>query len=356
MLGFEPRLNARSTLHPVSRGVARIASGRIFWTSRLAVLSVLLLSAVPVAISQQPAPPSPFPPPIRLEVSEVSISVTVTGPLGGFVKGLRSENFRVFDNGAPQPIISFLSDDDPGSVVLLLESGPGAFFNEANELRAAGRFLDSLPAAYRVAIVSYSRDPGLLLDFTSARPSAREALAAVNFKAGYTQLNLVDCLVSTLDWLAASPGKKTIVLLSSGIDTSADLNWPSARQKILASGVRILALSVTEEMRRPAKGKVLSREQRENLKYVKANFADADRGLRQLAEPTGGHVYFPKNAKDFDRAFSKIAESVSHEYRLTIAPTLPDGQLHSLNVKINRPWSSLDFRKGYFIPKSSANE
>ena len=322
----------------------------------LLVHPLLALSLAAPSYSQEVAPGVPFPPPIRIHVTEVSIGVTVTGARGSFIKGLHADDFRVFDNGAPRPIISFLSDDDPGAVVLLLETGPGAYFNGGNELRAAGMFLDSLPATYRVAIVSYSRDPALLLDFSSDKTVVRGALAAMNFKAGYSELNLVDGLVSTIDWLAALPGKKTIVLLSSGIDTSSRWSWPLAHQKILASGVRILAVSVTEEMRKPPKGKVLSREQRENLKYVQTNFADADRGLRQLAEPTGGQVYFPKNDKDFRRAFSKLAQSVCHEYRFSIAPAPPDGQLHTLNVKVNRPWSSIDFRKGYFIPNPSANE
>ena len=320
------------------------------------VYLLLVLSLAAPVYSQEIAPGSPLPPTIRVQVREVSIGVTVTGASGSFIKGLRPNDFRVFDNGAPQPIISFLSDDDPGLVVLLLETGPGAFFNGTNELRAAGSFLDSLPATYRVAIVSYSRDPGLLLDFTSDKAAARETLAAMNFKAGYSQLNLVDCVVSALDWLTALPGKKTIVLLSSGIDTSSHLTWPFAQQKILSSGVRILAVSVTEEMRRPTKGKVLSREQRENLKYVQTNFADADRGLRQLAEPSGGQVYFPKSEEDFGHAFSKIAQAIRHEYRFSIAPTPPDGQLHTLNVKVNRLWSSIDFRRGYFIPNSSTSE
>jgi len=335
-----------------ARGLLR----QVISSRTLLFLIALFLGVAPGVLAQQSTSLPPLPPPLHLQVSEVSVGVTVMGASGKFVKGLHADDFQVFDNGTPQPIIGFLSDDDPGLVVLLLETGPGAFFNGADELRVAGAFLESLPASYRVAVVAYARDPGLLLDFTSDKTAGRGALATMNFKAGYSQLNLVDCLVSTLDWLAALPGKKTIVLLSSGIDTSSRLSWPLAQEKILASGVRILAISTTEEMRSPTKRKVLSREQRENLQYVKANFADADRGLRQLAEPTGGQVYFPKNEKEFDRIFSRISQSVSHEYRISIVPTPPDGQLHTLNVKVNRPWSKIAFRKGYFIPNSFANE
>ena len=316
------------------------------------VLLLSLLGILPEALSQAPPPPSALPSPIQVRIREVSIGVTVTATGGHAVRGLHQSDFRVFDDGGLQPITSFLSDDDPGLVVLLLETGPGAFFNQANELHAAGIFLDGMPTNYRIAVVSYSRAPNLVLDFTQDKATARQALRAMNFKVGFSELNLVASVCATLDWLSSLPGKKTIILLSSGIDTTPHLNWPAAQQRIHASDVRILAVSVSEEIRKPAKGKVLSQEQPENLNDSKANFADGDRGLRQLVESTGGRVYFPKKDKDFDHAFSAIARSVGHEYRLSIAPTPPHGQLHALSVKVDRPFSSVDFRRGYFVPSA----
>jgi len=320
----------------------------------LAPALVLLSSFADCAYGQEPTPPPtplPSPTPIQVKVSEVNIGVTVIDAAGQSVTGLHPDDFRVFDNDVPQPVLAFLPDDDPGLVVLLLETGPSAFLNQGTELHAASKFLDSLPANFRIALALYSRAPSLLLDFTPDKATVRQALRSVNFMSGFLELNLVASVCATIDWLASLPGKKTIVLLSSGIDTSRNLNWPAVRQKIQASDVRILAVSVSEEIRKPPKHLVLSREQRESLKFVKTNLADADRGLRQLAEPTGGRVYFPKSDEDFDHAFSEIATSISHEYRLSIAPSAPEDQLHALRVTVNRPFSRVAFRQGYLIPK-----
>ena len=324
----------------------------------LRALSAFVFSLVGCAspiFSQEPIPSFPPPPPIHVTVSEVNIGVTVIGKNGIPVAALRRDDFRVFDNGAPQTIVGFLSDNDPGLVVLLLEAGPGAFFNQASELRAAGMFLDALPPNYRVALVSYSRNPTLLVDFTNDKTNVRQGLATMNFKAGYAELNLIASISSTIDWLTSLAGKKSIVLLSSGIDTSPQLDWPAVQQKLDLSDVRIIAVSVSQEIRKPAKDRVLSPEQRRNLNFAKTSFDDADRGLRQLAEPTGGHVYFPKQGKDFDRAFSEIAKSLSHEYRLSISPTSPDGQFHTLSVKVDRLFSNISFRRGYFVPPPPTN-
>src|SRR5215471_13567995 len=58
---------------------------------------------------------------IRSEVRLVLLDVSVKDPHGGFVTGLSAVNFRVFDNGSPQPITVFDSGDTPVTVGILLD-------------------------------------------------------------------------------------------------------------------------------------------------------------------------------------------------------------------------------------------
>jgi VWFA-related protein len=51
----------------------------------------------------------------------VLLDVSVKNPHGGFVAGLTAANFRVFDNGRPQPITVFDSGDAPVTVGILLD-------------------------------------------------------------------------------------------------------------------------------------------------------------------------------------------------------------------------------------------
>ena len=79
---------------------------------------------------------------IRVNVNAVDVGVTVRDSSGKFVKSLRREDFRVFDNGTEQPITGFLSIDQPAQVVLMLEAGPTAFFTRKDELQAAEHLLN----------------------------------------------------------------------------------------------------------------------------------------------------------------------------------------------------------------------
>lgn len=97
-----------------------------------------------------------------------------------------------------------------------------------------------------MAIVAYSTGPELVLDFTTDKTETQTALHRMNFMAGSGALNLASSVATTLEWLASEPGKKTIILLTSVVDTSPVATWQMIRQKIRASDVHILAVSMAE--------------------------------------------------------------------------------------------------------------
>jgi hypothetical protein len=79
------------------------------------------------ALAQVAGPLTPIDPPeqakfsgkaIRTEVALALVNVTATDPYGRLVTGLERENFRVFEDGIEQEIISFSSEDVPVSIGL----------------------------------------------------------------------------------------------------------------------------------------------------------------------------------------------------------------------------------------------
>ena len=294
--------------------------------------------------SQEPTPP------IRVTVNRVNVGVTVTDSSGHFISGLHREDFHLFDNGVEQPITDFLPIEEPAQLVLLIESGPAVLFLSKNHLLAADAVLATIAPTDRVAIASYSRNPQLLLDFTPNKAEARATLQNINFGIGYADLNLSSSLAAMIEWLAPLPGKKTIVLLSTGVDTSPEQNWQLIQQELNTSDVRILAVSLSGDFRKPAKRKRLSAQEHEDRTFVKQVFGEADHWLRDLSHSTGGRAYFPKNTKEFAHAYAEIAQLVRHEYSLAFAPPAADNQLHSLKVKAKHSWYQVDHRQAYLAP------
>ena len=314
----------------------------------LAVLFSLLLAASPSkAQSQQPTPP------IRVSVNRVNVGVTVTDSAGHFISGLRREDFHIFDNGVEQPITDFLPIEEPAQLLLLIESGPAVYFLGQDHFRAADTLLTSIAPADPVAVAAYSNAPQLILGFTPDKSTARLALQNLNFNLGFGELNLSTSIAATLEWLAPLPGKKTIVLLSTGLDTSPPETWQFVQQKLQTSDVRILAVSLSGDFRKPIKAKKRVTQNRAAQEAADAGFREADESLRQLSAATGGRVYFPKTPAEFQRAYAEIAQLIRHEYSLAFAPPAADGQLHSLKVKVKDPSYEVSHRQAYLAPAAN---
>jgi VWFA-related protein len=298
------------------------------------LVSILLLSPFRFQSQDATAPP----PGIRLNVDRVNVGVTVTDSRGRFIEGLRREDFHVFDNGAEQPLTDFLSIAEPAQLLVLVEAGPAVYFLESGHLRAASALLDGLSPDDRVAIARYDQASQLVLDFTSDKQAATAALDQLQFNLGFGQLNLSSSLAASLDWLARAPGKKAIVLLSTGLDTSSPAISQSLLARLQTTDVRLLAVSLGSELRnaRPS-GKTRRKKDQPTSDKAEAaaeEFDRADRHLKTLTEATGGRAYFPASTKDFTAVFADIAQLVRHEYSLAFIPPVRDGKIHGIEVRV----------------------
>jgi VWFA-related protein len=324
---------------------------------RNALFLVFTLLLAPLALPQQTAQP---PAEIRISVDRVNVGVVVTDSRGQFISGLRREDFHLFDDGVEQPITDFFTVDEPAQVLLLIEAGPAVYLLQGGHLQAIQSLLGGLVASDRIAIARYNDSPELILDFTPDKLAAAAALDQLRFNVGFGQLNLASSLATALDSLAHIPGKKSLVLLSTGFDTSP----PAAAQNLLArlksTDVRVLAISLGGELRgaNPVEKKRSKKDPppSDKAQIVAEGFAQADEALKAIAEANGGRAYFPKTTKDFAEAFTQIAQLVRHEYNLGFVPPTRDAKLHLIDVRVTNsdlPTPAayrIDHRQAYFAP------
>src|SRR5437899_6281306 len=108
--------------------------------------------------------------------------------------------------------------------------------------------LNGLSKDGRVAVVKYGDSPTALLDFTPDKQAAAAAFGQLRFNLGFGSLNLSSSVSKVLEWFAGVQGKKTIVLLSTGVDTSPVSEMALVMQQLRVSEVRLLAISLTGEL------------------------------------------------------------------------------------------------------------
>ena len=296
---------------------------------------------------------------IRVRVDRVNVGAIVADQGGHFVEGLLRGDFRVFDNGIEQPLTGFAAIEEPAQVLLLIEAGPAVYLLESGHLQAAHALLDGLSAGDRVAMVNYAEAPQAILDFTAEKQAAAASFGQLRFNLGFGSLNLASSVSKVLEWLAQVQGKKTIVLLSTGVDTSPSNEPEMVLQQLKTSDVRLFAISLTGGLQNPQPVKK-KKPSTNNSTQVAQQFEQADQLLKQMAESTGGRAYFPTNRNEFRSVYAEIAELVRHEYSLAFAPPMLDGIVHALEVRVdiplaptvNAPIASyrVDHRQAYLAP------
>jgi len=337
------------------RGTKRSRRRRLPATLAAAVLIALLRPAQaqqPDASAQQPAPGAAQTP-FRVSVERVNVDVAITDSRGKFVGGLRREQFRVFDNGAEQPILDFAPIDTPARVLLIVETSPAVYLLADEHQTAAFRLLDGLAASDYVAFAWYADALHPVLGFTQNKALVAQALAQLQFGLGFARLDLFDSLSSAITDILATPlpdaragGKTAIVLLSTGL---SDVQTEQARRKVSGqlqvSGIAVYTIALGGSLR-TTQGKTAGAQ------AASEAFAQADQDLRAIAESSGGIAFFPKTGKDIAAAYAEVAVTLRHLYSLAFAPAVHDGKVHALRVEVQdskRDWRILA-RPAYLAP------
>jgi len=290
---------------------------------------------------------------LSIQVEVVTVPATVTDAHGEFVRGLQRQNFRLWVDGAEQPVEYFAAEEEPAQVLVLVETGPAVFLLRREHLTAAATLIDGLGPADRVAIASYSDTLQLLLDFTTDKQQASNALGELGYGLGTAQLNFYDSLATAVGWMESSGTKRAIVVLTTGLDSSGEARWDSLAAKLQKSNVMVLSVALGEELRGPPKTSKKQRSATAPRSDAMGNFAEWDRALEGIATEAGGHAFFPKSAKDFTEDYRRIASLLRHQYSLGFAARVRDGGVHTVRVEIvddrGAPFDGKEKRPAYVV-------
>jgi len=298
--------------------------------------SLLMAASVPflgTLATGQDSPPKGQQP-IRVNVERVNVGVVVTDSNGHFVDHLKREDFHVFDDGMEQPLTNFATVDEPAQVVLLIEAGPAVYLLEEGHLRAAYTLLNGLAAGDRVALVKYSDAPKPILDFTNDKQAALAGVDHIQFNLGFGSLNLSSSLNKVLEWVAATKGKKSVILLSTGVDTSSPEESVELLRRLSSRDARTFAVSLAAGLQAAPQAKKKKGSQPVPDSNEK-QFEEANQLLKEIAAASGGRAYFPRSLNEFGAVYAEIAQLVRHEYSLAFLPPAQDGKFHSVAVQVS---------------------
>ena len=338
-------------------------------TGRFSLVAIIVLGlfSAPLGGAQKSA--SVQTPPLRSATELVRLDTSVLDQSGKFVAGLTVRDFRVLDNGIEQPVVFFSPVQTPAQILVMLETSPAVYLIQNEHIASAYALVDALAPDDQVALATYDATPHGILGFTENKSALLAALSQVQYTIGMGELNLYDSMSTVLDWLRSSTGKKALVLLSTGLDSSPPPDWDALVKKLRGDDIVIFPVALGGSLRgerdRKPKKKASRMDGKEESESSRADssevFARADAALLSLASITGGRAYFPKSANDFVPIYRQIAYELRNEYVLGIQPA-QDGQVHALSIEVinadklaipnpKTPGYRIFARAGYLAPK-----
>lgn len=275
---------------------------------------------------------------------QVTTRFTAVNKNGTFAAALSKDDIRVTQDNVPATIIALERQSNiTASVALLIDmSGSQERLFDATKA-AAIAFINSVLVSGKdaAAIGSFTGEAILEQELTGELDRARTAIQRLQFVPTSKNNTIftgksadraaqLSLLRSTAIWDAVlvackeifkqSPAsaKRSLVLLSDGVDTFSGTKLTEAAESAIAAGVTVYAIGFGDDY----------------------NFEGANKhDLRKLTERTGGKTFFPKKVADLQSIFKQIEQEIHNNYVVTYSPsdTIAKGLYRKIEIELINP-------------------
>jgi len=341
---------------------------RAFLVALVACFALAQEGTNPPVAPQAVQPPSQ--PPIRVQVNEVIVPVTVTDDRGRFVSNLDATDFRIQDEGKDQKIQFFSRErSQPVVIGFLLDMSNATRIHWKNFQDAAIEMvLNMLPGDKKFSgyLITYGNESQLLVNTTNDPEPIVEKLRKLKPGGGSALFDAVYMACTKRNVVDGEPfdPRRVLIIVGDGHDTASKKTLDEAIEIAQRNLVTVYAMSTV------------------SFGFTSTGSDD----LTRLAEETGGRVMYPLNdlykdvsgylstpsdegnyafkvgtggyaseiASGIFRAVAAIAGEVTTQYIIRYIPNVDDAKrnsktFHNIKVSVlNLPNVRIRARKGYY--------
>ena len=303
--------------------------------------AAVLLAAATLATPSAQTTRRPSDQIFRAGVEMVSLNVTVVDQQQHYLTDLEAKDFTIFEDGAKQEITYFNRTTLPIALSLLVDTSASMEQRLVMAQDAAIGFAKKLRPQDLAQIVDFDTRVEILQDFTADAVALEKAIRATQAGGSTSMYNALYISLKELGKIRAKSDddvrRRAVVILSDGEDTSSLVTYEEVLDLAKRSATTIYAIGLQSRETATSKG-----------------FKEAEFVLRQLAQETGGRVFFPQRAEDLAGIYGVIADELASQYVLGYAATNTkrDGTWRRLVVQVGRQGTTARTKRGYFAPVS----
>ena len=299
--------------------------------SRRTILSATFGIICTLARAQQPT--------FSTGVNVVNVLVTVRDKQGQLVRDLSKDDFTLEEEGRIQNVRYFSPQSgQPLTLGLLVDVSGSQRKVLAEQRRASQQFLDQVlrTPQDQAFLVRFDRQVALIKDLSLLEPEAMR-----NTARGTA---MYDAIVFAARKLAGQAGRKALVVLSDGYDTSSAATITSAiataqKADALVYSIRFLDRDVFAfEVPASQGGSPVPREGR--------------KALERIAKETGGGYFDLTAAESLEKIYTGIDDELRNQYSLGFTPVAsrekrPSGY-RKIRVSVKGKGLTVQARDGYY--------
>jgi Ca-activated chloride channel family protein len=335
---------------------------------------------------------------LRVDTQLVDVPIVVNDKTGKPLLNLKQSNFIVYEDGARQEIADFSTTTAPFEVALLLDTSGSTRSDLPLIQRAAESFIASLRPGDRVSIIAYKTGEDgkqrfavsdILSGLTDNRTTLKAALEKVSTSNGTPYY---DSLLQVVEKVFREKpkdefrGRRALVALTDGVDSTSKADFDEAKEDLEKSGVICFFIQVdTREFFEegllgdclgatrfsPAQIRRYYRKYYpkadiekvynfcqlgdfERLAISKGLYDLADAEMDLLAKSSGGKVFPVADLSEARGAFRSVADEIGTKYNLGYYSSNEkrDGTYRKIRVELKGLPAGmvLRAREGYTAP------
>lgn len=276
---------------------------------------------------------------IRIDTKLAVFEVTVTDEKGQPVRGLTSQDFRVFENGAERPIdffqpIKSKNADRPLSIVFALDVSGSMTEAELAKLRSAVQAFVKRLADYEsnFAVVSFAMDVDTVQSFTNKRDTIERAFERVKRNQDGLSTHAYDAIDHAVRMIDRKGPKairnrfprRAVIVITDGFPVGDVVSPQTVIERANAAETSVYSVLLPSYSR-------LQRDGRRIFTPLEAS---------GISERTGGLTVVASES-NFEAIFDSLAEELTASYAIAIYPG-GEQQTGVQNVRI-------ETRKGFTV-------
>ncbi len=269
---------------------------------------------------------------IKVTTQTVPIYATVVDAQGRLVSDLQQQDFEVYDNGKLQTLTNFSNEATPFTAVVMLDTSGSMTLNMEFVKQAAEEFLIRMLPQDKAKVGAFN-DKIQVLPKDEPFQSDRDRLIRIlknELDFGYPT-RLWDAVDESIAHLEQLEGRRVVLVFTDGEDSASKAGLGAVLDRAREKNIMVYSIGLQSEFFN-GQSRVRTRPAR---------------GLRRLAEDTGGGFFELTKKDDLGPTFTRVAQELHSQYVLGFSPASLDGKVHKLDVKVKKSGMTARGRKSY---------